>query len=147
MEHYLVPIVELPAILSNGGNPGETQQAWRLLYMNMAECDAVCASALHRQRQIRLMLGNEMDRVSRLFLHGSTSADKVTRSDEDAGLITINNNGLAELLEGQRPSEIPAGGIFLIDPLDNLIMYFSPDLAPGDIADDLKHLLELSRIG
>jgi len=141
------PIVELEDILSNGTNFDDPEQAWRLLYMNMAECDATCTAALHRQRQIRLMLGKDMDRVSRLFLHGPVSADKVTRDDEDAGLISINNKGLAEILEGKRPSETPAGGIYLIDPLDNLIMYFSPDLAPGDIADDLKHLLELSRIG
>lgn len=141
------PIVELKDILSKNTHPHDTQQAWRLLYMNMAACDAACTSALYRQRQIRLMLGKERERVSRLFLHATSAADKVPRGDEDAGLITINNKGLAELLEGQRPSEIPAGGIFLIDPLDNLIMYFSPDLAPGDIADDLKHLLELSRIG
>jgi len=141
------PIVALEDILSNSTNPDDPQQAWRLLYMNMAVCDATCTEALYRQRQIRLMLGKDMDRISRLFLHGTASTDKVTRSNEDAGLITINNKGLAELLEGKRPSETPAGGIFLIDPLDNLIMYFSPDLTPGDIADDLKHLLELSRIG
>lgn len=143
----LLPIVALEAFLSAREDLKDTQQAWRLLYMNMAECDAVCTEALHRQRQIRLMLGKEMDRVSRLFLHGSASTDKISRGDEDAGLITIDNKGLAELLEGKRPREIPAGGIFLIDPLDNLIMYFAPDLAPGDITDDLKHLLELSRIG
>jgi hypothetical protein len=143
----LLPIVELEAFLSNLEDLKDTQPAWRLLYMDMAECDAVCTAALHRQRQILLMLGKEMNRVSRLFLHGSGSADKVSRGDEDVGLITINNKGLAELLEAKRPSEIPAGGIFLINPLDNLIMYFSPDLTPGDIANDLRYLLELSSIG
>ncbi len=73
--------------------------------------------------------------------------DKVRSSDDDPGLTTINNKGLAELLEGKRPREVPTGGIYLIDPLNNLIMYFSPELEPGDITDDLKHLLELSRIG
>ncbi|MGI9204997.1 MAG: hypothetical protein ACR2Q3_13365, partial [Woeseiaceae bacterium] len=63
------------------------------------------------------------------------------------GLITISDKGLAELLSARRPRDVPDGGIYLIDPLDNLIMYFSPAIEPGDMVDDLKHLLELSRIG
>jgi hypothetical protein len=39
------------------------------------------------------------------------------------------------------------GGIYLIDPLANLVMYFPPDLGPRELVDDVKHLLRLSRIG
>jgi len=142
-----VPAVALDDILSNSLDVSDSKRVWRLLYMDTAECSTSCADALHRQRQIRLMLGNDMDRVTRLFLHDSPTTDKVPGNDDDPGLTTINNKGLAELLEGKRPRDVPAGGIYLIDPLNNLIMYFSPELAPGEITDDLKHLLELSRIG
>ena len=141
------PIVSVVDVLSQTESLAKSRGSWRLLFMNMTECDTGCTATLHKQRQIYLMLGKDMDRVSRLFLHGRTATDKVLRDAEDVGLITTKNKGLAELLEGKRPSEFPAGGIFLIDPLDNLIMYFSPELAPRDIVDDLKHLLELSRIG
>jgi hypothetical protein len=93
------------------------------------------------------MLGNEMNRVGRVFLHGATPVDTVFLQEQHAGLITITDTGLQELLARKRPEQLQAGGIFLLDPLGNLIMYFSPDINPGDMVDDIKHLLDLSRIG
>jgi len=128
-------------ILSVAGAP------WRLLYANDASCNDPCREALYRLRQIRLMMGKDMDRVDRIFLHGESLPDKVLLDDQHRGLITISDKVLGELLEERRPKELPPGGIYLVDPLDNLIMYFSPGIVPGGMADDLKHLLELSRIG
>lgn len=124
-----------------------TEAPWILLYANEGPCDETCRGALYRLRQIRLMLGNDMDRVGRIFLHGESLPDKVLLDEQHRGLITISDKGLGELLQERRPKELPPGGIYLVDPFDNLIMYFSPDVVPGDMADDLKHLLELSRIG
>ena len=39
------------------------------------------------------------------------------------------------------------GGFSPVAPLGNLVMYFTPGLAPRDMVDDIKHLLKLSRIG
>lgn len=124
-----------------------TEAPWMLVYANEGACDEPCREALYRLRQIRLMLGNDMDRVGRIFLHGESPPDKVFLNKQHRGLITISDKDLGKLLEERRPKELPPGGIYLIDPLDNLIMYFSPDIVPGDMADDLKHLLKLSRIG
>jgi len=143
----LEPIVNLAEALPELTIPETAGGPWRLIYMHTAECGPDCRDALYRQRQIRLMLAAEKDRITRVFLHGTAAPDKVFLEDQHAGLITISDKGLAELLAERRPQGVPEGGIFLIDPLDNLIMYFSPAIEPGDMADDLKHLLELSRIG
>ena len=66
---------------------------------------------------------------------------------EHPGLKTINDRALAEYLEERRPKDRMPGGIYLFDPLANLVMYFPPDLEPRDLVDDVKHLLRLSRIG
>jgi hypothetical protein len=66
---------------------------------------------------------------------------------EHPGLKTISDKGLEELLDKKRPQDQVPGGIYLVDPLANLVMYFPPDLEPRDIVDDIKHLLRLSRIG
>lgn len=143
----LEPIVNLAEAFPELTIPETAGGPWRMVYMNTAECGSSCQEALYRQRQIRLMLAAEMDRVTRVFLHGAASPDKVFLDDQHAGLITISDKSLAELLSDRRPQGVPEGGIYLIDPLDNLIMYFSPAVEPGDMVDDLKHLLELSRIG
>jgi hypothetical protein len=80
-------------------------------------------------------------------LHGASAPDTVFLGGEHPGLITTQDSSLSRLLNNKRPTDLPAGGYFLIDPLGNLVMYFRPDLEPADMVDDIKHLLRLSRIG
>ena len=130
---------ELPA--------GAAEGQWLLIYADQAECLERCREALYRMRQSRLMLGNDMTRLTRLFLHGEWAPDTVWLRDEHAGLITIKNDGLFTVLDAIRPDGSAPGGLFLVDPLGNLVMYFAADLAPDEMVSDIEHLLELSRIG
>ena len=123
------------------------QQSWVLLYAQDATCDATCRDALYKLRQSRLMLGKEMDRLTRVFLHGNTPPDTVFLAEEHVGLITIEDGNLRRLLSNKKPADLPANGYYLIDPLGNLVMYFRPDLDPSEMVDDIKRLLKLSRIG
>jgi hypothetical protein len=93
------------------------------------------------------MLGKEMDRVRRIFLHGESLPDTVFLAAEHQGLISLSDNDLSKLLNQKKPSELAAGGYYLIDPHGNLVMYFHPGIRPGDMIDDIKRLLRLSRIG
>ena len=143
----LQPIVHLPDVIREPDIKELAEGSWLLIYSNTAACGSACEQALYKLRQSRLMLGNEMDRVVRLFLHGESAPDKVFLSEQHAGLVSLQDTGLSQLMDNKRPGGIAAGGFFLIDPLGNLVMYFPPELKPRDMVDDLKHLLELSRIG
>lgn len=141
------PVVSLQASVDRLPALAPGNAPWRMVYVNEGPCDQACDDALYRMRQIRLMLGKDMDRMGRVFLHGPSPPDKVKLLEQHRGLITISDKGLGELLAKGRPDELPPGGIYLVDPLNNLMMYFAPGIEPGDMADDLKHLLKLSRIG
>lgn len=143
----LEPIVGLTAALPLSSIHQHYQDSWVLLYANTATCAEPCHQALYTFRQARLMLGKEMDRVRRVFLHGDSLPDTVFLAKEHPGLATIEDSDLYGLLNNKRPANLPAGGYFLIDPLGNLVMYFRPDLDPAHMVDDIKHLLRLSRIG
>jgi hypothetical protein len=93
------------------------------------------------------MLGKEMHRLQRVFLHGDSLPDTVLLAEEHPGLITLEHGGLNGPLQKKIPADLPAGGFFLIDPLGNLVMYFRPDIEPSAMVDDIKRLLRLSRIG
>lgn len=143
----LEPIVSLDEAVPDSAMMKTMEGVWILLYSNQGACAEACRSALYTTRQSRKMLGREMDRVRRVFLHGETAPDRVFIAAEHQGLITTEDASLAGLLDKKRPAELPAGGYFLIDPLGNLVMYFEPDIDPRDMVDDIKHLLKLSRIG
>ena len=120
---------------------------WVMLYRSNTACTDACREALYRLHQTRQMLGREMDRVIPVFLHDDSLPARVLLEGEHPGLQTITDKGLGELLAEKRPKNVMPGGIYLLDPLANLVMYFPPDLEPRDLVDDVKHLLKLSRIG
>ena len=120
---------------------------WVLLYVDEGACGDDCRAALYRMRQTRQMLGRDRDRVRQVFLRGETAPDRVLAESEHPGLITTSDTALAGMLAGRLPEGTMPGGIFLVDPLANLVLYFPPDLDPRHMVDDMKHLLRLSRIG
>ena len=143
----LEPIVRLTDELPESGLHEHNDGYWVLLYANARACDEACENSLFTLRQSRLMLGKEMDRLVRVFLHGDTPPDTVLLADEHQGLVALQDSTLRELLDNNKPSALDAGGYFLVDPLGNLVMYFPPDIDPQAMVEDIKHLLEFSRIG
>ena len=143
----LEPILNLGDELPESPLHVHNESSWLFLYADSSACLDDCRNALYTIRQSRKMLGKEMDRIQRVFLHGSTAPDTVFLAAEHPGLITIEDTSLSRLLENKRPPELPAGGFYLIDPLGNLVLYFRPDIEPSDMVDDIKRLLKLSRIG
>lgn len=141
----LDPIVNLVDTVP--GSAIHDSHAWRLLYAADGECGEDCRNALHMLRQSRLMLGKEMDRLERVFLHGEQRPDTLLAAEEHRGLVTLHDAALRAALVDLRPESLPAGGFYLIDPHGNLVLYFSPEIEPRDMVDDIKRLLKLSRIG
>ncbi len=143
----LEPIVNLADASPASAIAEAVGDAWLLVYTNPSACDTECERALYTLRQSRLMLGRDMQRLERLFLHGDSPPDRVFLAAEHAGLRTMQDAELDALLNNKRPAALQAGGYFLIDPLGNLVMYFRPEIDPAEMVGDIKHLLKLSRIG
>jgi hypothetical protein len=143
----LEPIINLAEAAPASPIAGLIGDTWLLVYANRSACDAACESSLHTLRQSRLMLGKDMQRLERLFLHGDSLPDRVFLAAEHPGLLTMKDAELDALLDNKRPESLGAGGYFLIDPLGNLVMYFRPEIDPKEMVADIKHLLKLSRIG
>lgn len=120
---------------------------WGLVYVNEGSCGEPCRYALYTMRQSRLMLGNDMSRLQRVFLHGDQAPDAEFVGEEHAGLVMKPAAALGRELSGRIPAGSPPGGFFLVDPLGNLVMYFPPDIDPGAMVDDIDHLFGLSSIG
>lgn len=130
------------ALLDSAG-----ERLWRVVYVGLDDCGESCVAALYKQRQTWKMLGREMDRVGRVFLHGDTAPDSIFIDGEHPDLLVSRDDALASRLLERLPDGVTGGGFFLIDPNNNLVLYFQPDIEPKDLVSDLKRLLKISQIG
>ena len=143
----LEPIISVTSALPESPIVEKGDGFWVLIYADDGRCTDACRQALYTIRQSRKMLGKEMDRLLRVFLHGDSPPDTVFLAEEHAGLILMRDGDLSSLLRHKKPVALEAGGYFLLDPLGNLVMYFQPDMNPSDMVEDIKRLLKFSRIG
>jgi cytochrome oxidase Cu insertion factor (SCO1/SenC/PrrC family) len=126
---------------------------WTLLYIGNGQCNPRCREALTLIRQTRLALGEDMRRVQRLFLVTGDCCDQAYLTREHEGLIVARADdaaaaGLISLFptyDGMRVAE--AGRIYIVDPLGNLMMSYSPAAPSKGLLEDMKKLLKLSHIG
>jgi cytochrome oxidase Cu insertion factor (SCO1/SenC/PrrC family) len=127
---------------------------WLLVYFVPKTCDKLCVQNLYKMRQVRLALGKDMDRMQRMVLMLSPLTDP------------LFNNQLAQDYSGTFQAEISrdtimnflpkayaiavtskGGGLFLVDPLGNMILFYPPDADPEKILKDITRLLKVSQIG
>ncbi len=143
----LEPIVTLDDFAPGTTLAEATEGHRRHVYANTTGCGDDSREGLYTTRQIRLMLGRELDRVVRVFLHGDAPLDTLFIEAEHEGLVTFGETSLADYLRSRLPQGTPGNGYYLVDPLGNLVLYFPPGTTPRDMVSDIKRLLRLSRIG
>jgi len=131
----------------------ELQKIWTMLYMPEGDCLEACKLNLYHMRQVRLALNNRMTRVQRVVLMETEDQINATILADHLGLRVLSGTSPAvESLRGQirdaeKTMESLSEAIYIVDPLGNVMMRFPPDLEPGKMIKDLKHLLKVSRIG
>lgn len=124
---------------------------WHLVYLgDAASCAEPCRDQLYDMRQIRLALGKDAIRVSNLLLIEQPPAPELRD-----WLVTEHPDLLELIADSETRAAIRDAfadtgerhGIYLIDPLNNLVMRYGSDVDPGDILEDLERLLKYSKIG
>jgi len=113
-------------------------------------CNQVCLDALHKTKQIQLMLNKDLPRTRRAVLIldnvDSKAAEEWWR--EDKALLRIKpSQSLLNKLKTIRPTGLPDGMLMLMDPLRNLMLQYEPGFDPYKVKSDLTHLLKISQIG
>lgn len=142
-----------------GVNPQDYEAPpWQLLYLGAPECDDSCIDRLYFLRQLHVRLGREFDRVQRVYVQVSdasgplpeATAAFMTEQQPDMKVVYAN----AATLRSRLAPTVPAGAdplashfIYVVDPLGNVMMYFTPGNSPDDILSDLDTLLDNSSAG
>lgn len=129
---FVEPTMNISDLGWQQAEPGSAWWVWILT----TDCSGACAQTMKDMRALHILLNKESDRVRRGYtlLNGG---DAPALRDEYPGMqrVTINtDNGLEP-------------GVFIIDPLGNLVFRYEMDVNPKLILQDLKKLLKLSQIG
>jgi cytochrome oxidase Cu insertion factor (SCO1/SenC/PrrC family) len=114
-----------------------TGGTWWLWVVPQGPCESSCQHALHQLRQLHILLNRDAGRVRRALVRGTPapSADlELAELYPQLAFLSADVAGLAE-------------GIYVIDPLGNLVLHYPMQDAGKPVLDDLKRLLKVSQIG
>ena len=145
-----LPSLALPLAGTGETNPQFLKGKWTFLYLQHGPCDDECRRHLYDTRQVRLALDREMTRVQRVFIGDENCCDLTELKAAHPDLIAVRASPADEPLRDLLPTLSGAANshrVYLIDPLGNLMMFYSPEAKPKGMLDDMKRLLRLSSIG
>ncbi|EIC29581.1 MULTISPECIES: hypothetical protein [Methylomicrobium] len=114
------------------------------------DCNAACLDALHKTRQIQLMLNKDLPRTRRIVLLLDNPDPKLAEVwwQGDKSLLRVKpSDSLMAKLAQIKPEGFHDGAVLLMDPLRNLMMQYEPGFDPYKVKSDLAHLLRISQIG
>lgn len=129
----LVTVEEL-GIESAAGEPLAADKWW-LWVVPQGPCEETCRHALYQLRQLHVLLDRDAARVRRALL-GAQPSDAAELTETYPRLQVLSGN-LSSLDRG----------IYIVDPLGNLVFYYTFDQDAADVLDDLERLLKVSQIG
>lgn len=112
---------------------------WWLVLVADGDCAAACTQASERLRALQILLNKDAQRLRRglLILDGAP---------DQSGWAALNaaDPGLVRL-DGAFPGM--TFGIYLIDPLGNVVLHYEFEQAGKPVLDDVKKLMKVSQIG
>lgn len=119
-----------------------------LMIQTSGECREDCLERVRIQRQIHVALGKYEPRVSRVLMTESQGVEHLSR--EYPGMTVVDQAGsvYSEAFRSRIPAQFKQNNyIFVVDPLGNVPLYFTPENDYKDQLTDIKKMLKLSTIG
>ena len=132
-------------------NIDELKGHWVLLNLIAGRiCNELCLDALHKTKQLRLMLNKDLTRVRRAVILLDTGDPEVVAQwwQDDKRLLRVKADApLIAAIKTIYGGQVVEGTLLLMDPLGNLMMRYTTGFDPYSVKKDLKKLLRVSQIG
>ncbi len=116
----------------------ESEKRWLVVYLTQRNCAQSCQEATHLLRQINVALGKEAHRVTRLLVNQQGEFSEQLQAKFPA-LIQLKSLSVETFTAGE--------GVYIVDPLGNIMMHYSTEFVGKELLKDLKKLLRTSNIG
>ena len=131
---------------------------WLLVYIGTEVCDDDCVERLYFLRQLHTRLGADSSRLQRYYLKAG-EGDLTLNSNTETLFATdfpemvvagTDETALRAKLartHGEEEDPVAAHYIYVVDPVGNVMLYFTPENGPEQILDDVENLLDRSSLG
>jgi cytochrome oxidase Cu insertion factor (SCO1/SenC/PrrC family) len=148
-----LPAFQLESLSGDAINEGFLQGKWTFVYLHQGACDEACIQQLYKVRQVRLTQGKNIDRLQRLMLWEAAGVDESVRRElqehfpgQVIAVVPDADLALIETFAVSESSPFIAGGVYLVDPMGNLMMKYALDQEPRGMIKDLERLLKYSAL-
>lgn len=143
---------DLGLFVQSGGPDGSKLHGkWSLIYFHSGECLERCRRKLYTLRQLWLAMGDESHRVQRIMALTGVPGSLPGAGYPGQLFLPLGEQKHADFIRAFREvineSPLNSDQLFLVDPLGNLMMRYTPDTEPTGIIKDLNRVLRYSRIG
>ena len=137
----IIPPIKMEALDSNG--------KWLLIHIVTESCGAKCKEVLFLTKQSRKALGKNAARVRRIAVSSHELGEPFMQllMSEHKSLSLSVDSQVVDVLSSTIQNGAITNFVFLMDPLGNVMMYYTPDMLGKPLLQDLRHLLRVSRIG
>jgi hypothetical protein len=123
------------------------QKLWQIVYAPNGCCDAQCQKTMYTLHQLRKVLGKDGKRVALTLVIPQACSKTDSHDFNKIEFNQANYTRLQNILTEQHKTVSPDNKIYLIDPLNNVFMYYSSTVDAMNILKDMKRVLEVSQIG
>ncbi len=154
--HLIVPPVNLNIPMFNTAlndkqfSSKDWSKIWNIVLIDDANCATSCRENVDKIDRVYRTLPKETDRIQRILLLTGTIdlAEVKALQDQFPQLIVLTaNSEEQQLLINDFRAAAPIGSVYLVDPLNNLMMDYPKDMQPKALRSDLVRLLKNSWSG
>ena len=144
-----IELGELKLDVVSGPLKDEFPGKWSIVQFVSGDCTEKCWETLYSSRQINIRLAKNSDRVVRYLINVGTnnlSNQSIERISEEYPLLNtgIIDSDLVPLSVTKKLQDSP---YILFDPLGNGILIYDSTLPSGELLEDIKKVLQNSKIG
>ena len=144
-----IQLSDLRLEVTSGPLEDEFPGKWSIVQFVSGDCTEKCWDTLYSSRQINIRLAKNSDRVVRYLINigennlSNESIDKI--KDEYPLLNTGEIN--TDLVPSSISNKLKDSPYILFDPLGNGILIYDSTLPSGELLQDIKKVLQNSKIG
>ena len=144
-----IQLSNLKLKVTSGPLENEFPGKWSIVQFVSGDCTEKCWETLYSSRQINIRLAKNSDRVVRYLINigeNNLSSESINKIKDEYPLLNMGeiNTGLVPSSISKKLIDSP---YILFDPLGNGILIYDSTLPSGELLQDIKKVLQNSKIG